>query len=114
MMQPERNMATSSKKSINSIVEDAMPGWQTISSASDALPGRVEASAPAEQVGKDAPALRSAYRKAAIAPAPDAVEPEGADVKFVRVTSKTPTDADVGAKTVVVDVKAGKVLGVQG
>lgn len=113
MIEAELKMAKSSSKSINRIVEEAMPGWQTISTASDALTERLETAAPADQIGKDASQLRKAYGKGSSAAA-DAGNSKAANIKFVRIASKTPTDAQVGTKTVVVDTKAGKILGVQG
>lgn len=105
-------MASSSKKTIKSIVEDAMPGWQTISLASDASTVRNKDAAPAEQIGKDAGELRTKYRQRKAVP--DAIETPESDVRFVRIRGTAPTDVEVGAKTVVVDVKVGKVRGVQG
>jgi hypothetical protein len=116
MPEPELSMP---KKSINTIIEDAMPGWQPINPASDGLDSRAEGAAPAEQVGADSAKLRQKYKQRKRGPESTAAAaadktPEAGSVKLQRVAPKSPTDSEVGAKTVVIDTRSGKLTGAQG
>ena len=66
------------------------------------------------QIGRDSDTLKQKYRRSDGPAHAAAASADDTEVRFVRVAGTAPADAPVGSKTVVVDVKAGKVRGIQG
>jgi hypothetical protein len=108
-------MSEKSKKRLAEIAEQFMPGWKAVKpyASDERHQSKADASLP------DLAVLRKKYFGDQTAPDSDAPEianlaadDEDAPSGLISMEQKTPTDAKVGRKVVVVD--KGKVRGVQG